>query len=203
MLVLNDSNESMNWIVWFNFTSKNTSWRFWLFDSLFFNFWNKIVILFFFSTFFVLEKFYLLCSMFFAKFQYRVNLYSYVSQKNFVVMIICFRYVRNQKKNVVFFWFKKCVKCIRVDKKYEFAIFKVNFFDIDKTMTKFEKNKLKIKIVWKIANELTRSKQLKLKRFREQKRFLKKREQTMFDKSLNNVKQLKRFKKLKKIDEIE
>ena len=50
---------------------------------------------------------------------------------------------------------------------------------------------------------MTRSKQLKLKRFREQKRFLKKREQTMFDKSLNNVKQLKRLKKLKKIDEIE
>ena len=48
---------------------------------------------------------------------------------------------------------------------------------------------------------MTRSKQLKLKRFREQKRFLKKREQTIFDKSLNNVKQLKRLKK--KIDEIE
>ena len=50
---------------------------------------------------------------------------------------------------------------------------------------------------------MTRSKQSKLKRFREQKRFLKEREQTMFDKSLNDMKQLKRLKKLKKIDEIE
>ena len=116
--------------------------------------------------------------------------------------MICFRCVRNQKK-CRFFLFKKCAKYIRIDKKYEFAIFKINFFDIDKIITKFEKNELKIEIVWEIANELTRSKQSKLKRFREQKRFLKKREQTMFDKSLNNVKQLKRLKKLKKIDEIE
>ena len=111
--------------------------------------------------------------------------------------MICFRCVRNQKK-YRFFLFKKCAKCIRVDKKYEFAIFKVNFFDIDKTITKLEKNKLKIEIIWEIANELTRSKQSKLKRFREQKRFLKEREQTMFNKSLNNVKQLKRLKKNKK-----
>ena len=55
----------------------------------------------------------------------------------------------------------------------------------------------------KIANELIRSKQSKLKRFREQKRFLKKHEQIIFDKSLNDVKQLKRLKKLKKINKIE
>ena len=84
--------------------------------------------------------------MFFAKFQYRVNLYSRVSQKNFVVMMICFRCVRNQKK-CRFFLFKKCAKYIRIDKKYEFAIFKINFFDIDKIITKFEKNELKIEIV--------------------------------------------------------
>ena len=103
LLVLNNSNESMNWIVWFIFMSKNTNRRFWLFDSLFFNFWNKIVTLFFFSIFFVLEKFYLSCSMFFIKFQYRVNLYSRVSQKSFVIMIICFRCARNQKKMSFFF----------------------------------------------------------------------------------------------------
>ena len=98
--------------------------------------------------------------------------------------------------------FKKCAKYIRVDKKCELAKLKINFFDIDQIMTKLERKKLKIEIVWEIANELTRLKQSKLKRFREQKRFLKKREQIMFDKSLNNVKQLKRLKKLKKIDEI-
>ena len=61
-------------------------------------------------------------------------------------MIICFRCVRNQKK-YRFFLFKKCAKCIRVDKKYEFTIFKINFFDIDKIITKLEKNELKIEII--------------------------------------------------------
>ena len=46
-----------------------------------------------------------------------------------------------------FFLFKKYVKCIRIDKKYEFAIFKINFFDIDKIIIKLEKNELKIEIV--------------------------------------------------------
>ena len=64
-------------------------------------------------------------------------------------MIICFCCVRNEKKYA---------KCIRIDKKYEFAILKVNFFDINQIMTKFEREKLKIKLSWKIANELIRSK---------------------------------------------
>ena len=61
-------------------------------------------------------------------------------------MMICFRYVRNRKK-CRFFLFKKYAKYIRVNKKYEFTIFKINFFDIDKIMTKLEKKKLKIKII--------------------------------------------------------
>ena len=129
-------------------------------------------------------------------------IYTLVCRKK-ILLSWWFVFVAFVIKKISFFLFKKCAKCIRVNKKCEFAIFKINFFDIDKIMTRLEKKKLKNKIVWKIANELTRSKQLKLKRFREQKRFLKKREQTMFDKSLNNVKQLKRLKKLKKIDEIE
>ena len=51
LLVLSNSHKSMNWIVWFIFMSKNTNQRFWLFDSLFFSFWNKIVTLFFFQHF--------------------------------------------------------------------------------------------------------------------------------------------------------
>ena len=66
-------------------------------------------------------------------------------QKNLVVIMICFRYVRNQKK-ISFFLIKKCAKCIRVDKKCELAMLKVNFFNIDKIITKLEKEKLKIEI---------------------------------------------------------
>ena len=61
--------------------------------------------------------------------------------------MICFRCVRNQKNVVFFSLFKKCAKCIRIDKKCEFAMLKINFFDIDKIITKFEKKKLKIEIV--------------------------------------------------------
>ena len=39
------------------------------------------------------------------------------------------------------------MKCIRVDKKYEFAMFKINFFDINRIMSKLKKKKLKIEIV--------------------------------------------------------
>ena len=53
-------------------------------------------------------------------------------------MIIYFRCVRNKKK-CRFFLFKNYAKCIRVDKKYELVILKINFFNIDKIMTKLEK----------------------------------------------------------------
>ena len=46
LFVLSDSNKSINWIVWLIFISKNANRWFWLFDSLFFSFWNKIVIFF-------------------------------------------------------------------------------------------------------------------------------------------------------------
>ena len=67
--------------------------------------------------------------MFFVKFQCCVNLYFRMSQKNFVIIMICFRCVRN----------KKNAKCIRINKKYEFTMFKINFFDIDQIKTKLEK----------------------------------------------------------------
>ena len=61
------------------------------------------------------------------------------------------------------------------------------------------REKIKIKIVLKIANDLIRSKLFKLKRFREQKRVLKKRERKMFDKNFDDVKKLKRLKTMKKV----
>ena len=45
--------------------------------------------------------------------------------------MICFRCTRNKKKYA---------KCIRVDKKCDFAMFKVNFFNINQIMIKLEKN---------------------------------------------------------------
>ena len=39
----------------------------------------------------------------------------------------------------MFFLFKKYAKCIQINKKCELAMLKVNFFDIDKIMTKLEK----------------------------------------------------------------
>ena len=64
-----------------------------------------------------------------------------------------------------------------------------------------EKTKIEIvlKIALTIANDLMRSKLFKLKRFREQKRFLKNREQKMFDKNFDDVKKLKRLKTMKKV----
>ena len=78
----------------------------------------------------------------------------------------------------------------------------IHFDDIDKAMKKLKREKLKIEIAWEIANELARSKLSKLKRLREQKRFLKEREQKMFDNALNDVKELKRLEKLKKTFEM-
>ena len=78
---------------------------------------------------------------------------------------------------------RKCEKCVRVEKKCESLISLINFDDIDKTMNKLNREETKIEIALKIANNLIRSKLFKLKRFREQKRFLKDREQKMFDKN--------------------
>ena len=78
----------------------------------------------------------------------------------------------------------------------------IHFDNIDKAMKKLKREKLKIEVAWKIANEFARSKLSKLKRFREQKRFLKEREQKMFNNALNDVKELKRLKESKKIFEM-
>ena len=75
----------------------------------------------------------------------------------------------------------------------------INFDDIDKTMNKLSREKMKIEIALKIASDLIRSKLFKLKRFREQKRFLKNREQKMFDKDFDDVKKLKRLKTMKQV----
>ena len=79
----------------------------------------------------------------------------------------------------------------------------MNFDAIDRAMIKLKHEKLKAKISWKATNELARTQQARLKRLQKQKRFLKEREQRMFNKNLFNVKELKRLKNLKKIVEIQ
>ena len=51
--------------------------------------------------------------------------------------------------------------------------------------------------------KLARTKQSKLKRLRQQRRFLKKREQKMFEKRLSDVEKLERLEKLKKMTKID
>ena len=74
----------------------------------------------------------------------------------------------------------------------------MNFDVIDRVMAKLKHEELKTKASWKATNELARTQQTKLKRLRKQKRFLKEREQRMFDKNLFDVEELKRLKGMKK-----
>ena len=85
--------------------------------------------------------------MFFYKFYTRTVFVNCVVFKNVVAIIICFRCVRIQKKCRLFFLFQKCSKCIRTNKRCDFTISIVNFFDIDKVFEKLKRKKLKIKIV--------------------------------------------------------
>ena len=127
-----------------------------------------------------------------------------------VTMIIYTRCVAKQKQCRLSSFFQKCLKCVRLSKKCEFATSFVNFDAIDRAMTKLKRKKLETEITWEIAfeqsrltNELTRIKLFKLKRLRQQKKFLKQKKQKLFDKSLSNVKKLKHLKNLKKFAEVE
>ena len=113
----------------------------------------------------------------------------------------CFRCARAQKKYRLLFLSKNCVECIRIEKKCESNESIVYFARIDKALEKLNREKLKIETAWEAANEQTRVaseqarfKLVKLKRLRQQRRFLKEREQKMFDKGLDDVEKLKRLK---------
>ena len=162
-----------------------------------------IVTLFFLLNFLRLEEIHSLsCFMFFFKSQARLVLVARVFKKKIDVMMFCTRCARDQKKCHLSFLSRKCEKCIRVEKKCEFTKSMIHFDNIDKTIKKLKREKLKIEVAWEIANELARSKLSKLKRLREQKCFLKEREQKMFDNALNDIKELKRLKELKKTFEM-
>ena len=84
--------------------------------------------------------------MFLYRFYTRIVFVNRVVFKNVVAIIVCFRCVRAQKEYCLFFLFQKCLKCIRINKRCDFAMSVVNFFDIDKVFEKLKRKKLKIKI---------------------------------------------------------
>ena len=140
--------------------------------------------------------------MFFRKFQNHIVFVDRISFKKLIIMMICIRCVYSQKKCRFFLLFKKCTKCIRIDKRCNSTISMINFFDIDKVLEKLKREKSKIETTWKVVIELVRIKFVKFKRFRQQKIFFKNREQKMFNKDLNDVKKLKRFEFLKTLNQI-
>ena len=65
-------------------------------------------------------------------------------------------------------------------------------------MEKLEREEMETEVLQATATEQIRISQAKLQRLRKQKRFLKEREQKMFDKGLNNVEELERLEELEK-----
>ena len=91
---------------------------------------------------------------------------------------------------------KKCAKCIRTRKKCESIVPMMNFDAINRALAKLEKKEMKMKATQLVATKQLRTSFVKLQRLKKQKRFLRDKEQKMFDKELSNVKKLKRLKNL-------
>ena len=109
------------------------------------------------------------------------------------------RCVAQQKECRLSFLFRKCSKCIYFDRKCEFAKLVINFDVIEKAMIKLKEEELRIKIAQIIIAKQFKIFQVRLQRLCKQKRFLRDKEQKLFDKNLFNVKKLKRLKNLKRI----
>lgn len=104
---------------------------------------------------------------------------------------------------------KKYRECVRKGKACEPAEPIVNFSGIDKAMEKLEREELEAEAAIDAAhaqaaaaNEVARVKQSKLRRIRQQRKFLKSREQKMFDKGLEDVEELERLEELEKSQEV-
>ena len=72
----------------------------------------------------------------------------------------------------------------------------MNFDVIDRALAKLKEKEMKVKTTQLIATKQLRASFAKLQRLKKQKRFLREKEQKMFDKELFNVKKLKRLKGL-------
>ena len=72
----------------------------------------------------------------------------------------------------------------------------MNFDAINRALAKLEEEEMKVKATQLIATKQLRTSFVKLQRLKKQKRFLRDKEQKMFDKKFSNVKELKRLKDL-------
>ena len=72
----------------------------------------------------------------------------------------------------------------------------MNFDAIDHALTKLEEEEMKVKTTQLVATKQLRTSFVKLQRLKKQKRFLREKEQKMFNKEFFDVKKLKRLKSL-------
>jgi len=105
---------------------------------------------------------------------------------------------------------KCCRECICTNKKYKSVVYIVNFFSIDRAIEKLKKKKLKTEIIQTVSTEQfciivkqLRVSQTKLEYLRKQKKILRNRKQTIFDKKIFDIEKLDCLKSLEKIAVIE
>lgn len=125
-------------------------------------------------------------------------------------MVACTRCSRLQKECRLSSLSRKCAECTRSGKSCQPAHPVLNFASIDRAMEKLEKEELETEarqaaVMEQIAlaNEQLRISQSKLMRLRHQKRFLREKEQKMFDKGLSDVEELERLEEMEKVAEVE
>ena len=100
-----------------------------------------------------------------------------------MAIVTCTRCVRSQIPYRISSLSSKYGECVRKDKKCEPAVPVVNFSTIDKAIEKLKRKELEAEAALnttnaqiKIATELARTKRSKLKRLRNQRKFLKEKE---------------------------
>ena len=126
----------------------------------------------------------------------RDQLYRRVQSKGVKVMVACQRCALRQLECRLSSLSQKYAECVRTGKKCEFVASMVNFDAIDRALAKLEEKEMKVEATQLVATKQLRVSFAKLQRLKKQKRFLREKEQKMFDKELFDVKELKRLEVL-------
>ena len=92
----------------------------------------------------------------------RDQLYCRVKSKGVVIMMSYQRCALRQTKCRLSSLFKKCVECIRIEKKCESITSMVNFDAIDRALAKLEKKEMKVKTTQLITIKQLRASFVKL-----------------------------------------
>lgn len=140
----------------------------------------------------------------------RLILAGRIKRQSVAAMVACTRCARLQKECRLSSLSKKCGECTRSGKKCEPAHPVLNFDSIDRAMARLEQEEVETEArqaavveQMNLVNEQFRVSQSKLLRLRQQKRFLREKEQKMFDKGLSDVEELERLEEMEKVAEIE